>query len=304
MEKLIAPDVFDAIINYENLNRHELIHLLKKEQYDLLIQLPQYDATLRNLVRDLLFFRFFAGIKSGFGWCYSGATLFKKTQEQCGSNLNERDRLNAILKRHGLKINASDMFHFNITDEDAQVVQQEWNGTNLDLSKITIGIIIGAKRPQNRWPIGHFEAVVQHFSNTYNIIFIGGPEDVGPVSSLLDFPHTHSFCGRLTPVQSGLMMCRCTAILSNDTGPMHLAYSFGNRVLALFSCRDFPGRWYPPQNGDNIILRSENIPCSLCFSETCSDNICMKKIRPEEVIHHLETMLSYNDTLSESTAIA
>jgi ADP-heptose:LPS heptosyltransferase len=291
IEKLIAPGVFDRIINYENLTRQELIQQLKAERYDAVIQLPQYYATLKNLVRDTLFFRLFIHIKSGFGWYYSGLIIFKKTQEKYGPNENERDRLNKILSDNGLKIGAVDEFSFQVTQEDIRKVNEELANAHFDSQKHIIGIVTGSKRPQNRWPLAYFEQVANHLSLNYNILFIGGGEDCDMVNQLLYISNSYSCCGRLTPIQSGLMMRHCTTILTNDTGPMHLAYSLGSQVLAIFSCRDFPYRWYPPANTRHTVLRADNVPCSICFSETCLDNICMKKIKPEQVIEVLEQML-------------
>jgi heptosyltransferase-3 len=46
--------------------------------------------------------------------------------------------------------------------------------------------------------------------------------------------------------------------ISNDTGPMHLSYAVGTPVIALFSSRDFPGIWYPPQDGYNVVIRAKS----------------------------------------------
>lgn len=87
-------------------------------------------------------------------------------------------------------------------------------------------------------------------------------------------------------------MQHCMLVLSNDTGPMHLAYGFGVPVVALFSNRDFPDRWFPPTGRHNAVLRAEEVACAVCLSETCADNICMKKIGPEEVVSVMDDVIS------------
>ncbi len=73
---------------------------------------------------------------------------------------------------------------------------------------------------------------------------------------------------------------------------MHLSYAVGTPVIGIFSSRDFQKKWFPPEG--NIALRNNNVPCSLCFSETCNNNICMQGISLEEVkksFLHLEANL-------------
>ncbi len=90
-----------------------------------------------------------------------------------------------------------------------------------------------------------------------------------------------SFAGKLTPIQSSVLLSRCFLAISNDTGPMHLSYAVGTPVLGIFSSRDFQQKWFPPKG--NIALRNNLVPCSLCFSEVCADNICMKGISLDAV---------------------
>ena len=292
IERLISPGIFDSIINYENMSRSELISILKHNKYDLVIQLPQYGAYLHTLVRDMIFFRFVIKIRSGFGWQYSKHIFFKKTQGEYGVNINERDRLNNILSENGLIKGEPNKYPFQLTDSDYKATQSIWESLSIDGSKPLIGVIVGAKRPQNRWPLSNFEQIIKHYSNSYNFLFIGSEEDANLVNELLNYSNTYSCCGLLTPLQSGIMLQRCIMTISNDTGPMHLSYAFGQPLIALFSNRDYPKRWYPPESEYNIVFRATGIECSICLSETCKNNICMKKITPQEVIFEMDKLLN------------
>lgn len=290
-EALVAPGLFDSVINYESLPLKKLARLLRAERYDLVIHLSQYEATLASLLRDMVFFRFITGIRSGWGWQFNRVLSFRQTQAKYLTLPNERDRLSAILRKNGIPTQTAERFPFNLNEHDRLKVNELL--ANLPLpGRPAIGIVPGAKRPQNRWPVAHFAQVVQHFCRDFDIFLIGGENDMPEIAPLLEMPRTYSFCGLLSPVQSGLLMQRCLLVLSNDTGPMHLAYAFGVPVVALFSNRDFPNRWYPPGNGQNAVLRAANIPCSICLSETCADNICMKAIAPGEVISVMSRTLA------------
>jgi ADP-heptose:LPS heptosyltransferase len=85
----------------------------------------------------------------------------------------------------------------------------------------------------------------------------------------------------LSPAQSAVLLSKCVIAISNDTGPMHLSYVVKTPVIGIFSSRDFQQKWFPPEG--NMALRNYNVHCSLCFSESCSNNICMQGIPLEEV---------------------
>lgn len=290
-EALVSPAIFDKIINYEGIPANKLARLLREEGYDLVIHLTQYEAPLRSLLRDMVFFRFFAGIKSGWGWQFNRFLSFRQEQAKYLALPNERDRLIRILQRNGVAAPGPDRFPFNIRESDSHRVKILLSELPLS-DRPTIAIVPGAKRPQNRWPVSHFSEVIRHYSPYFNIFLIGGENDLPQVRPLLEFPNTYSFCGLLTPLQSGLLMQHCLLVLSNDTGPMHLAYGFGVPVVALFSNRDFPDRWFPPIDRHNVVLRAQGIACAVCLSETCADNICMKKIGPEEVVSVMDRVIS------------
>lgn len=291
MEALIQPGIFDAIINYEGLSHSELTRRMHDERYDLVIHLTQYNAPFMRTLRDMVYFRFVAGIKSGFGWQHSRVMFFRKTQEKYLLYTDERKRLNAILQKNGVAIQTTDVFPFQTGCDDHTEITRLLSALQPD-GRPAIAMVVGAKRPQNRWPVEHFEAVIRHFCGDFDIFLIGGPDDAILTRPLLHLPGVYSFCGLLNPVQSGLLMQHCRLVLTNDTGPMHIAYAFGAPVVAIFSNRDFPGRWYPPVEGQNEVLRATGISCSVCLSETCGNNICIQKINPTGVIEKMNMLLA------------
>src|SRR5260221_7658201 len=103
-------------------------------------------------------------------------------------------------------------------------------------------MVIGAKRPQNRWPLSYFKEVAGHFNRQYNIILIGGPEDSPLAGSLHDLDHVFDFCGRFTPPQNALGLKRCLLALNNDTRPIPLSYSVRKPPIPLFHSRDMSGK--------------------------------------------------------------
>jgi ADP-heptose:LPS heptosyltransferase len=294
IDKLLDPSYFESIINYDSQSLRNLSKLLKRNNYDLIIHLTQQGDGLLRCVRNIFYFRFLIGIKSGFGWSISVINIFKKTQNQFIIFKDERTRLNNLLvNQYGLKIFYKDEFSFFITQNDKNIVEKLYQEKIKNKSLKSIAIVIGAKRLSNRWPISYFRELIEEFACLYNIIIVGGKEDAILAESLIDISNTYSFCDLITPLQSGILFQKCILTISNDTGPMHLSYAFGTPVVSIFSNRDYPYLWYPPLNGKNIVHRAKDIDCCVCLSETCfNDYLCMKKIQPKEVIESVNKLLN------------
>ena len=294
LDKLLDPFYYENIINYDDKSLGNLSRLIRKNNYDLIIHLTQQGDGLLKCIRNIFYFRFLIGIKSGFGWSVSVINIFKKTQNQFIIFNDERTRLNNLLvNQYDLRVFHQDEFSYFITQNDKNIVEKLYQKKIKNKNLKSIAVVIGAKRPSNRWPIHYFKELIKEFSCLYNIIIIGGKDDNILADSLIDISNTYSFCGLITPLQSGILFQKCILTVSNDTGPMHLSYSFGTPVVSIFSNRDYPYLWYPPLNDKNIVHRANDIECSVCLSETCfNDFLCMKKIQPKEVIESVNKLLN------------
>ena len=70
-------------------------------------------------------------------------------------------------------------------------------------------------------------------------------------------------------------------MISNDSGPMHIAAAVGTPVVALFSGVDIPNLWYPYGEIHKVIRK--DVDCSPCFKNECSEHSCMNEISIKEV---------------------
>lgn len=283
LDKLVDRSQFNAIINYLGMSKKLLAAELKENKYDLFIELPQYDAPLLKQIKSMFFARFI-GVKHAFGWRVSQTFFLKKFQERKIKFTNERDRLVSILQDNGIAISGSS---YIVVDNPSivQSVAYVFKENNLTNKAHNIGIVIGSKVERNKWPIDHFKQLVKYYSDKdFNLLIFGGNDDAVNADALRLGDTVFNFCGKFSPLETAEAMKFCSVVITNDTGPMHLAYLYNTPVVAIFSARDFPYKWYPPENGKNKVFRSSGIACSICFKRECFDNICMKKITPNEVI--------------------
>ena len=86
------------------------------------------------------------------------------------------------------------------------------------------------------------------------------------------------------------VISECEVFLSNDSGPMHVAYAVGTPLVALFGSTD-PGLTGPA--GEDSVVIHHPPSCSPCFERTCreKDLRCMYAITSDEVFLAIKKML-------------
>lgn len=286
---LIDKTLVNEIINYFGLPKKELFKKLKEKKYDLFIQLPQFDAGFLRQLRDIFIAKSLS-VKYAFGWQVASTWFLAKWQAKFIKFENERDRLLNILVKNGLKSYGL-VFPLGITEEIKSGVRERIKDKGIKDTSMparqedkNVGLVVGAKRPQNRWPIEYFKEVADYLlQRGYRILLFGGPDDVER-SEQIKGENVFNFCGKLTPLETAEMMKYCTLVITNDTGPMHLAYAVGTPIIAIFSSRDYEGKWYPPQYEKNIVLRNNDIYCANCFYEEVNGNKCLIKLKPSIIM--------------------
>ena len=85
-------------------------------------------------------------------------------------------------------------------------------------------------------------------------------------------------------------LSRCRALLTNDTGTMHLAAHLGVPTIALFGSTE-PALTGPVGEGHTVIRH--HVECSPCFLRECPiDFRCMERITVSEVVDAVERVMT------------
>lgn len=144
--------------------------------------------------------------------------------------------------------------------------------------------------PAKRWPAENFAAAIRAISLKVGVcrwLAFGGPEDAILCDKIAGMAGVNliNLAGKtsLRELMSFLKLCR--VLLTNDSGPMHLAAALGTTVVVPFGSTS-PELTGPGLPGDNrhFLLRA-NVPCSPCFRRTCPiDMRCMTGISVERVV--------------------
>ena len=91
--------------------------------------------------------------------------------------------------------------------------------------------------------------------------------------------------------EMGAIMRKSIALITNDSGPMHIAASLGVPTVAVFgpTSPSLQG----PYGNKSVIVRNEGLDCLECNRTTCPiGNICMTQLEAETVFQKLLELLS------------
>ncbi len=160
-------------------------------------------------------------------------------------------------------------------------------------------------RLERRWPAEKVIALINSISQEYNsfhLVLIGDKtesEHVKLITSKLDANvSVIDSSGRMSLRELIVLIGFADLLVTNDTGPMHLAFALRTATVSLF------GPCTPQQYGgtEKTISIYKNLYCSPCVHEfiipPCKgDNQCMKKIDVSEVAEAIRKALK-NDFIS------
>jgi heptosyltransferase II len=116
-----------------------------------------------------------------------------------------------------------------------------------------------------------------------------GEEALGAAVAAAARAHLPVLGADLDPLELAALFSCARVVVSNDSGPMHLAAAVGVPVVAFFGPTD-PGRTAPSGSPSKILDRY--IFCSPCFLKECPyGHECMKEISPEDALVAVEDLL-------------
>ncbi len=146
------------------------------------------------------------------------------------------------------------------------------------------------------WQNESFSALADRLSNELScrIVFTGSAQDravIDDISARMA-QHPINLAGQTSLKELAYLYSICDALVTTDTGPMHIAAAMGCRVIALFGPTD-PLRTGPYGNTHEVI--NSDIDCSPCFKKDCEHMTCMKQISVEKCFETIRGVLKlYN----------
>lgn len=295
ISQLIAKDPHaDEIYSYKKPNgwihgTHpwEIIDTLRKGQYDLGILLTN------SFSSALWFWKGNVKNRLGYGDHYRSLLLNKALpypKEKETQHLVKTYKM--LLSPLGIPLSDTDPY-LEVSAEEILEAQQLLHTLNVKAGQKLIGLNPGAAYGSAKcWPPEKFKELslklLQNPQNT--LLYFGDPKGAPLVQDICQgMPErVINLAGRTTIRQLMALLKLCSILLTNDSGPMHIASALKTPLIALFgSTSDVKTG---PYNGGKVIHK--HVACSPCYKRTCPiDFRCMTSISVEEVFSEIQKVM-------------
>lgn len=173
---------------------------------------------------------------------------------------------------------------------DAAVVAEKLVAHGIAENAKVILLQPGASTTSRRWARSRFIELGKRLLARHSdlaLVITGSPAEAAlcqEVAAGIGSARVWSSAGAVALAQLPALFRRATALVSGDTGPMHLAVAVGTPVVALFAVSDYR-RSGPAYALDTHVVIQKWRTCDPCYSKRCPypEPLCMENIAVDEV---------------------
>ena len=169
-------------------------------------------------------------------------------------------------------------------------------------STVVMNVNAGETSLDRRWPASRFASLIAELAsnNGYFFVLTGRESERAYVQGVIDRTnHSHrcfNAAGLLTIPELCALLRNCRLLISNDSGPVHLAAALGVPTIALFGPES--PLFYGPV-GNRAVNLYAGLPCSPCLNVYnakvfhCPIGVkCLRDISVRQVLASAEAMLN------------
>jgi heptosyltransferase-1 len=269
----------------------QAVHAVRAGKFDLVVDLQGLfrSAILGWLSRAPVRVGFANG-REGSSWFYTDRVSIPEP------TMHAVERYLLIARALGVASQQIDRSEFPLAVDSAvdKRLCQWLISTGISPGTALVALNAGARWFTKQWSPESFAQVADRLQKEgIRVVVIGDTAENHPGRAVVGYMKTSpiDLVGKTSLKELIALLKRVRLLITNDSGPMHLAAALGTPVVALFGPTD-PSRTGPYGPG-HLILRS-GIPCSPCLSRRCANPRmleCLTSISPEEVFHQALQMV-------------
>ena len=255
-----VPEI-DSVIEYRDtgtqpwwLKAVTLACQLRRERFDV--------AVISNPKKEFHLATFLAGIPRRIGYNRKGGWLLtdRLPDRKALGELHEVEYNLNLVRSLGFPTTIPQWRLPHLEREQHEVLQLlEQRG--MKRSEPFIAVHPWTSNPLKQWPLDRYQALIRMVVQRLSlpVALIGGPEERQQAEALLSAGVPMAdLVGQLTLRQLAALLQRARLLVSNDSGPVHLAAAVGTPTVVLFGTPDAatgPRRWGPWGEGHVVIWK-------------------------------------------------
>lgn len=297
--------IIDEVIIYQVLDQHKgildfikLIRYLRSKRFDCVIDF-EHHFKLVSVISYLTG----AAKRIGFhynqnlrGRLYTHSVFLDPGRHMVDSFMELLKPLDIESKQ----VKSLEKIHIHSSDEERVTSWLTAHGIKDNNLMVAIHAGSGLRALSRRWDKEKFAEIIRRLNEQYQarVILTGSRDEhelLEQIIKLAPNGTVYNSAGQLDLKGTAALMKRCQLVISNDTGPMHIAAAMGARTIGLFG-PNLPSRYAPI--GKNNAFIYKKVKCSPCIQVhegkvfECQDPICMHQIGVEEVWTAIKQQLS------------
>jgi ADP-heptose:LPS heptosyltransferase len=207
---------------------------------------------------------------------------FLLTQSLDHDSMHEIQRRLDIVAQVGAHTLDSSMELF-LSAEDERIAEQFLQGLQIPSYLPLIALHPGAKDGFKQWPASHFIELGNRLVRNLGcrLIITGTPSEKKLVGSIVDKIEGAAAAIDLPLLATAALIKRMDLMISNDTGPMHMALAVKTSTIGLFTPTN--PHLCGPYFVENGLPIAKKTTCSPCLRKKCRDPFCLLQIGVQEV---------------------
>lgn len=143
----------------------------------------------------------------------------------------------------------------------------------------------GGSAPSRRYPPERFAEVVRGLAGAGVTVLLTGGADEAPLVKAIQQAAgvvTRSLAGRLGIAELAAVLARARVLVSNNTGPVHIAAAVGTPVVDLYAQTN---PQHTPWSVAHRVL-FHDVPCKFCYKSVCPQghHDCLARVTPASVV--------------------
>ncbi len=254
-----------------------LIRQVRKGRYDLVIDLF---GNPRTALLTLL-----SGAQYRVGYRFRGRTYaYNAVVEPRGSSVHNTQFNLDALERIGIPI-IDRSLHIVPGKHDEEKIEDFWR-REIPVGVAVVALHSGGGWRTKRWPEERFAAVADKIQSQHGaaILLPWGPGEEPDVERIRSNMKTRAIIPPSTTLlELAALLRRCSLVVTNDSGPMHIAAAMGTPVVGIFGPTS--PRLQGPYGAKATTVRNESLPCLGCNLVECPiGNPCMKELEVQTVL--------------------
>lgn len=190
---------------------------------------------------------------------------------------------------------------FTTRSQDAESLKNKLASTTLATAGKWMVAHCGASAASRRYPADQFaQALTLIGDRAGPIVMTGDASERSLIQSIVQACNGRvpliDMAGMLSLGEFACLLEQASVLLSNNTGPVHIAAALGTPVVDLYALTNPQHTpWQVPQR-----VLYNDVPCKYCYRSVCPEHhhACLRGVRPEEVCSAVIELLAVTDTTS------